>query len=195
MGKIVRRLVFILTFLFNTPSARTVQAPHCPGSQPFFVPVRLRRSRNTSSNFDCITGLHHRFEYNIVRCKVFLEVFVALFKKEILGIAIVYRDNPPGDMRRANSATPNSVVQGAMIGSASTGVFSFTKRLSETSRPGSRRLRPLDKRCFEGRLRREEAHAAHSGPPTQSRQPSDCTLRKPPKQLPFLRAVHEPLCW
>ncbi|CAM5459933.1 hypothetical protein SCALM49S_04634 [Streptomyces californicus] len=30
-------------------STRTVQAPHCPWSQPFLVPVRSRRSRRASS--------------------------------------------------------------------------------------------------------------------------------------------------
>src|SRR5262249_28504658 len=35
--------------LTRLPSTRTVQAPHCPWSQPFFVPVKLRYSRNRSS--------------------------------------------------------------------------------------------------------------------------------------------------
>src|SRR5579875_3765476 len=33
----------------GTPSIRTVQAPHSPNSQPCFVPVRPKSSRNTSS--------------------------------------------------------------------------------------------------------------------------------------------------
>src|SRR5581483_1405949 len=32
------------------PSSKTVQAPHCPWSQPFFVPVRPSRSRSASSS-------------------------------------------------------------------------------------------------------------------------------------------------
>ena len=42
------------------PSTRTVQAPHCPRSQPFLVPVRCSCSRRRSSSvtlaviqFDC----------------------------------------------------------------------------------------------------------------------------------------------
>src|ERR1700730_7046634 len=35
--------------LTRRPSTKTVQAPHWPWSQPFFVPVRLRRSRKASS--------------------------------------------------------------------------------------------------------------------------------------------------
>src|SRR5215467_9233100 len=35
--------------LMRFPSTRTVHAPHWPWSQPFFVPVRLSRSRRTSS--------------------------------------------------------------------------------------------------------------------------------------------------
>jgi len=35
--------------LTRRPSTKTVQAPHWPWSQPFFVPVRLRRSRRASS--------------------------------------------------------------------------------------------------------------------------------------------------
>jgi hypothetical protein len=36
--------------LTRRPSTRTVQAPHCPRSHPFFVPVKLSRSRKRSSN-------------------------------------------------------------------------------------------------------------------------------------------------
>src|SRR5437868_9180480 len=32
------------------PSTSTVQARHCPSPQPYFVPVRCKSSRNTSSN-------------------------------------------------------------------------------------------------------------------------------------------------
>src|SRR5882757_7324605 len=35
--------------LIRRPSTSTVQAPHCPWSQPFLVPVRSRRSRSASS--------------------------------------------------------------------------------------------------------------------------------------------------
>src|SRR5262249_59034989 len=35
--------------LMRTPLARTVQAPHCPWSHPFLVPVRPRYSRRASS--------------------------------------------------------------------------------------------------------------------------------------------------
>src|SRR5215475_8579491 len=35
--------------MIRLPSTRTVQAPHCPWSHPFFVPVRSRYSRRASS--------------------------------------------------------------------------------------------------------------------------------------------------
>src|SRR5262245_15450929 len=35
--------------LMRLPSTSTVQAPHCPWSQPFFVPVKSNCSRNRSS--------------------------------------------------------------------------------------------------------------------------------------------------
>src|SRR6185295_14203082 len=36
--------------LIRRPLTRTVHAPHCPWSQPFFVPVRCRCSRSASSS-------------------------------------------------------------------------------------------------------------------------------------------------
>src|ERR1700693_602002 len=36
--------------LIRRPSTMTVQAPHCPRSHPFLVPVRSRRSRKRSSS-------------------------------------------------------------------------------------------------------------------------------------------------
>src|SRR5215470_18038583 len=36
--------------LMRLPSTRTVQAPHCPWSHPFFAPVKSNCSRNRSSN-------------------------------------------------------------------------------------------------------------------------------------------------
>src|SRR4030095_3985548 len=37
----------------DRPSTRTAQVPHSPSSQPCFVPVRFRSSRNTSSRVLC----------------------------------------------------------------------------------------------------------------------------------------------
>ena len=36
--------------LMRRPFTKTVQAPHCPWSHPFFDPVSCNRSRNASSN-------------------------------------------------------------------------------------------------------------------------------------------------
>jgi hypothetical protein len=37
----------------RTPSTSTVQAPHAPWSQPFFVPVSSRYSRSASKRLTC----------------------------------------------------------------------------------------------------------------------------------------------
>jgi hypothetical protein len=39
----------VMQELMRVPLTRTVQAPHCPWSHPFFVPVRPRCSRRASS--------------------------------------------------------------------------------------------------------------------------------------------------
>src|SRR6516225_3282254 len=41
---------------FADPSISTVQAPHCPSPQPYFVPVRCNRLRNTESRVSSPTA-------------------------------------------------------------------------------------------------------------------------------------------
>src|SRR5688500_8516828 len=49
------------------PSTSTVHAPHCASPQPYFVPVRLRKSRNTVSKLVCestFTGNFRPFTFS-----------------------------------------------------------------------------------------------------------------------------------
>ena len=55
------------------PSTRTVQAPHCPWSQPFFVPVSASRSRNASSkttraSISSVFAVPLTFSVTLTRC-------------------------------------------------------------------------------------------------------------------------------
>src|ERR1700733_3792403 len=74
--------------LMRRPSTMTVQAPHCPRSQPFLVPVSCRRSRRRSSS------VTRGSSSSIVRFTPFtvsvVEMLIGCSKR-------VERDRPPAD--------------------------------------------------------------------------------------------------
>src|SRR2546428_8267680 len=75
-----------------TPSTSTVQAPHWDSPQPYFVPVRSRSSRNTSSRSrsgSVVTALDWPFSVNVMDLSITGTRFLLDATTEILSPTVV----------------------------------------------------------------------------------------------------------